>query len=252
MTERHRRALRRAPAARRPAWMTRPTAAAGAPRPLARGHRLIPSRFPSVGILDRVACTRISTRWSRSKGWTNDRLAVEAGRLHLMPRDEWVDRRADGDAWSWRPSVTRARAAAASTAPHAARGTRRAIARHRDCRDRVHRTRELEEVGVPRRARRDARVPRRLRRVVPRRAPRAGTAAASRSGRLHRVAGAGGAAARAPDRLASSIAACGTRAASAWRAFGRASSGASASARTSSIAGKGTPEPSVRRLERRT
>jgi RES domain-containing protein len=61
-------------------------------RPLVwRGaHRLIPSRFPSVGILDRVSRPEDLEAVIALEGWTNDRLAAETGRLHVLPRDEWV------------------------------------------------------------------------------------------------------------------------------------------------------------------
>lgn len=53
-------------------------------------HRLIPSRFPSVGILDRVTSPEDLDAVVALEGWTNDRLAVDAGRLHVLPREEWV------------------------------------------------------------------------------------------------------------------------------------------------------------------
>jgi hypothetical protein len=53
-------------------------------------HRLIPSRYPTVGILDRVASAEDLEAVIALEGWTNDRLSLEAGRLHLVPRAEWV------------------------------------------------------------------------------------------------------------------------------------------------------------------
>jgi RES domain-containing protein len=53
-------------------------------------HRLIPSRYPTAGILDRVASEDDLAAVIALEGWTNDRLSVESGRLHVMPRDEWV------------------------------------------------------------------------------------------------------------------------------------------------------------------
>jgi hypothetical protein len=52
--------------------------------------RLIPSRYPSVGILDRVASPDDLDLVIALEGWTNDRLSNELGILHLLPRDEWV------------------------------------------------------------------------------------------------------------------------------------------------------------------
>jgi hypothetical protein len=52
--------------------------------------RLIPSRFPVAGLFDRVASHADLDAIFELEGWTNDRIAAEAGLLHNIPRDEWV------------------------------------------------------------------------------------------------------------------------------------------------------------------
>ena len=53
-------------------------------------HRLIPSRYPSVGILDAVASPADLEAVFELEGWTNDRMSAELGLLHRIPKDEWV------------------------------------------------------------------------------------------------------------------------------------------------------------------
>jgi hypothetical protein len=53
-------------------------------------HRLIPSRYPSVGILDAVATPADLEAVFELEGWTNDRISAESGLLHCIPKDEWV------------------------------------------------------------------------------------------------------------------------------------------------------------------
>jgi len=53
-------------------------------------HRLIASRYPSVGILDRVADAGDLEAVFELEGWTNDRIATELGILLRIPRDQWV------------------------------------------------------------------------------------------------------------------------------------------------------------------
>lgn len=53
-------------------------------------HRLIPTRYPSQGILDRVASPDDLEAVFELEGWTNDRIANELGLLRRVPRDEWV------------------------------------------------------------------------------------------------------------------------------------------------------------------
>jgi RES domain len=52
--------------------------------------RLIPSRYPSVGVFDRVTSPADLEAVLELESWTNDRLNTELGVLHLLPRDEWV------------------------------------------------------------------------------------------------------------------------------------------------------------------
>jgi hypothetical protein len=52
--------------------------------------RLIPSRYPSVGILDRVAAPQDLDAIVELESWTNDRVSTELGILHTLSRDEWV------------------------------------------------------------------------------------------------------------------------------------------------------------------
>jgi hypothetical protein len=57
----------------------------GAPAP---SHRLIPSRFPPVGLFDTVATAADLAPVMELAGWTNDRLV--ANRIDRLPPDEWV------------------------------------------------------------------------------------------------------------------------------------------------------------------
>lgn len=58
---------------------------APAPRP---AHRLIPSRFPPIGLFDTVATAADLAAVMELAGWTNDRIVAE--RVARLPRDEWV------------------------------------------------------------------------------------------------------------------------------------------------------------------
>jgi hypothetical protein len=58
---------------------------AAAPRP---AHRLIPSRFPPIGLFDTVATTADLAAVMELVGWTNDRLVAE--RIQRLPQSEWV------------------------------------------------------------------------------------------------------------------------------------------------------------------
>lgn len=57
---------------------------------LSRTHRLIPSRYPTVGIFDRVAEPSDLAELFELEGWTDDRIQAELGRLHILPAKEWV------------------------------------------------------------------------------------------------------------------------------------------------------------------
>ena len=92
--------------------------------------RLVPSRYPVAGLLDRVADPGDLDALFELEGWTNDRISAEVGLLHTIPRDEWVTGRPMA-------SVVMAafchprREAAGSRPATAARGTRRARSRRR-------------------------------------------------------------------------------------------------------------------------
>ena len=51
-------------------------------------YRLIPSRFPPIGLFDTVATAADLSAVMELVGWTNDRLV--AGRLARLPQQEWV------------------------------------------------------------------------------------------------------------------------------------------------------------------
>jgi hypothetical protein len=52
--------------------------------------RLIPSRYPSVGVFDRIASLEDLEALVELEAWTNDRLSAQLGLLHTIPPDEWV------------------------------------------------------------------------------------------------------------------------------------------------------------------
>lgn len=62
-----------------------PDRLAPAPQP---AHRLIPSRFPPIGLFDTVATPADLAAVMELAGWTNDRLVAE--RIARLPRAEWV------------------------------------------------------------------------------------------------------------------------------------------------------------------
>jgi RES domain-containing protein len=53
-------------------------------------HRLIPSRFPPVGLFDDVASADDIPIVQELEGWTNDRISSELGILNTLPKAEWV------------------------------------------------------------------------------------------------------------------------------------------------------------------
>ncbi|MDQ6707695.1 MAG: RES family NAD+ phosphorylase [Acidobacteriota bacterium] len=53
-------------------------------------NRLVPSRYPPVGILDAVADWNDLDLMFALEAWTNDRISTEVGSLHTLPRAEWV------------------------------------------------------------------------------------------------------------------------------------------------------------------
>ncbi len=56
----------------------------------AKACRLIPSRYPTVGLFDRVAAPDDIDALIELESWTNDRFSTELGILHVVPHDEWV------------------------------------------------------------------------------------------------------------------------------------------------------------------
>jgi hypothetical protein len=52
--------------------------------------RLIPSRYPPVGILDVVASPEDLELMFELEGWTNDRISAELGIVRRIPEAEWV------------------------------------------------------------------------------------------------------------------------------------------------------------------
>ena len=55
-----------------------------------RTCRLVPSRYPTVGVFDRIAAPEDLPELFELEGWTNDRLSNELGLLHTVPPEEWV------------------------------------------------------------------------------------------------------------------------------------------------------------------
>ncbi|WP_218014948.1 RES family NAD+ phosphorylase [Teichococcus rhizosphaerae] len=58
-----------------------------APAPVP-SHRLVPSRFPPIGLFDTVATAADMQAVMELAGWTNDRLVQ--GRIQRLPPDQWV------------------------------------------------------------------------------------------------------------------------------------------------------------------
>lgn len=110
-------------------------------------HRLIPSRYPPVGILDAVASPDDLEAVIELEGWTNDRISAELGIIRTIPRDEWV---------TGRPHASVVMAAFCHPRPGGSRfsDSRRGAwyaafsleTAHAECIH--HRTAELAEVGV--------------------------------------------------------------------------------------------------------
>lgn len=57
---------------------------------LSQTCRLIPSRYPSQGILDAVATPEDLPLMFELESWSNDRISAELGIIHRVPREEWV------------------------------------------------------------------------------------------------------------------------------------------------------------------
>jgi hypothetical protein len=52
-------------------------------------HRLIPNRYPPVGILDTVAAPEDLEVIFELEGWTNDRISAQLGIIRTLPPEEW-------------------------------------------------------------------------------------------------------------------------------------------------------------------
>jgi hypothetical protein len=110
-------------------------------------HRLVPSRYPPVGILDTVSRPEDLDLIIELESWTNDRVSGELGLLHTIPRGEWV---------MGRPMASVVMAAFCHPRPGGGRfndetrgawyGARTLETAHAEAV--YHRTRELAEVGV--------------------------------------------------------------------------------------------------------
>lgn len=114
---------------------------------LADTHRLIPSRYPPVGVFDDVATADDLAAILELEGWTNDRVSVELGALHLMPKEEWA---------VGTPNATVIMAAFCHPHPDGGRFSEPSLgawyaglALETAIRETVfHKTRELDEIGV--------------------------------------------------------------------------------------------------------
>jgi hypothetical protein len=78
--------------------MSSPASSVSAPPPLPRNrrvvwkpaHRLVPSRFPPIGLFDRVADPQDLEAVFALEAMTNDRIRDEAGELTLVPENERI------------------------------------------------------------------------------------------------------------------------------------------------------------------
>jgi hypothetical protein len=52
--------------------------------------RLVPSRYPSAGLFDKVAKAEDLDLVIELEAWTNDRVNTELGLIHAVPPEEWV------------------------------------------------------------------------------------------------------------------------------------------------------------------
>lgn len=109
--------------------------------------RLVPSRYPSVGLFDRVASADDLSHVIELEAWTNDRVNAELGLIHAVPREEWVTGRPMASvimAAFCHPNPLGARFSTPRRgAWYAGRQFETAVAESL-----FHRGRELEEVGV--------------------------------------------------------------------------------------------------------
>lgn len=108
--------------------------------------RLIPTRYPSVGLFDRVADPADLDAILELESWTNDRIGAELGVIAAVPRHDWVTGRAHATVimaayCHGRPGGARF-SEPLPGAWYAARRLETALAESI-----YHRTRELAEVG---------------------------------------------------------------------------------------------------------
>lgn len=54
------------------------------------GHRLVPSKFPPIGVFDAVATPEDALAAMRLEGLTNDRLQISIRRAALFPKEDWL------------------------------------------------------------------------------------------------------------------------------------------------------------------
>jgi hypothetical protein len=109
--------------------------------------RLIPSRYPSTGILDRIAAPDDLDAIIELESWTNDRISTELGLLHRLPKEEWVVGKRMSSvimAAFTQPRITGARFSSGERG--AWYGARTLETAHAEVV--FHRTKELEEIGV--------------------------------------------------------------------------------------------------------
>jgi hypothetical protein len=114
---------------------------------LVNTHRLIPGRYPPVGIFDTIAEPDDLETIIELEGWTNDRISAELGVIRRIPSAEWV---------VGRPMASVIMAAFCHPDPHGARfndadlgawyAARSLETAHAEVIH--HRTIELEEIGV--------------------------------------------------------------------------------------------------------
>src|SRR5689334_1631981 len=57
---------------------------------LADTCRLIPTRYPAVGVFDHIVKADDLQAVLELETWTNDRISTELGILHRLPKREWV------------------------------------------------------------------------------------------------------------------------------------------------------------------